>query len=679
MTTSLRRASLALICCPMLWIPSAGAETPIDDAITISSPAALLAKRQALISYVWGSSGMPAATATAEPATGLSPTVFGPYSSVSKLTVSMTAQAVTATGATYEVMETTEAYHFVVNNGNDRLVILHYGHGCSLLPEQPVNDIPGQEQFATGLQRSIKQLVTEGFSVLAIFLVGCTSDAHHAVMSLTLSAGQHPMRFFLEPIAICLNYLRQNFPNYHEYAMAGLSGGGWATTLYAAIDPTITKSFPVAGSLPFDLGFNTASYERFRIDEHGQPTDGEQWDPGFYHIAAYRDLYVLGSYGAGRRQVQILNRRDNCCFGEAQHDQQLPLNFGDSVRAYERAVRAALKGLGPGSFRVEIDEASTSHMISWNAVVGVILAELNDDRRSVGAATTANAFVRGMNGNLWWYHAGAWSDTGLAAVGVPAVVENCVHQIDLVYRTPQNGLRHAFLSNGSWIQQAWSGRVITDPVVVPMQTGLFAVVALGVGYQPFVWTSGSQGGFTRISTVPLLGPPALIARSSSTVDVVGRDKDRAAQLFEYSLSAGSDSASQTSVGGVMWGFPAASVDVSRRVFVRGQSKTLWAADDASGAWLWASVGDETGTASLLLDGSPAVALTGSSTRAYMRKLDGAGVARFTRQAAWGFSDLGGSIESSPTAVADGLFGRAPDGSLALFDASGWHALGGRLD
>ena len=31
---------------------------------------------------------------------------------------------------------------------------------------------------------------------------------------------------------------------------------------------------------------------------------------------------VVVHHGKGRRQVQILGRHDNCCFGEAQHDQK---------------------------------------------------------------------------------------------------------------------------------------------------------------------------------------------------------------------------------------------------------------------------------------------------------------------------------------------------------------------
>ena len=117
------------------------------------------------------------------------------------------------------------------------------------------------------------------------------------------------LKFFLEPVAISLNALK---PRYKEVNMAGLSGGGWITTLYAAVDPSIRYSFPVAGTIPLYLRTG------------GSVGDKEQYLDEFYSIAGYQDLYLLGAYGPGRKQVQILNRRDDCCFGEAQHEPGIP-------------------------------------------------------------------------------------------------------------------------------------------------------------------------------------------------------------------------------------------------------------------------------------------------------------------------------------------------------------------
>ena len=147
--------------------------------------------------------------------------------------------------------------------------------------------------------------------------------------------------------------------------MTGLSGGGWTTTLYAAIDPTIRCSFPIAGSIPLYLRTGASIGDR------------EQTDPAFYTIAGYPDLYLLGAHGPGRKQIQILVRKDDCCFGEAQHD---PTHAGalyfDAVRAYETKVQTALRKSGSGTFHLEIDETAPTHMISHHAIEKILLPAL---------------------------------------------------------------------------------------------------------------------------------------------------------------------------------------------------------------------------------------------------------------------------------------------------------------
>ena len=59
------------------------------------------------------------------------------------------------------------------------------------------------------------------------------------------------LRFFLEPVWLTINYAQSL--GYKNIVMAGLSGGGWTTTMMAAIDPRIGLSFPVAGSMPCDF------------------------------------------------------------------------------------------------------------------------------------------------------------------------------------------------------------------------------------------------------------------------------------------------------------------------------------------------------------------------------------------------------------------------------------------
>ena len=75
--------------------------------------------------------------------------------------------------------------------------------------------------------------------------------------------------------------------------------------------------------------------------------------------------------------MQVLVRRDDCCFGEAQHDAKAcGAGYDDALREYEGRVREALKQIGSGSFRLEIDETAPSHMISHDAIEDLLIPAL---------------------------------------------------------------------------------------------------------------------------------------------------------------------------------------------------------------------------------------------------------------------------------------------------------------
>lgn len=252
----------------------------------------------------------------------------------------------------------------------NRLAILHLGHtdGCTF------NDnVPGEPDV--GMRRTISALLAEGFAVLGVYMPQVTPEdcrwEHEKLFKIRTDGS--PLKFFLEPTLVSLNYIRKTYPQYREFGMIGLSGGGWTTTLYAAVDPRITVSIPVAGSLPLYLC------------HEGYGHDIEQRLDSFYRLAGYPELYLLGVLGTGRRQVQVLNRRDDCCFGEGQHDRRLTgMPFVPSVRDYERRVQKVAAQSGFGSFRVFIDEKATGHMISDHAIRTVILPELRAGMASPG-------------------------------------------------------------------------------------------------------------------------------------------------------------------------------------------------------------------------------------------------------------------------------------------------------
>jgi hypothetical protein len=85
--------------------------------------------------------------------------------------------------------------------------------------------------------------------------------------------------------------------------------------------------------------------------------DMEQFYSPFYDRYNYSTLYFLGSAGAGRKQYQVLIKKDQCCFAY------------DGRVLWEKQINDALKKAGvPGAFEFCYDTVSTSHHISALAV-----------------------------------------------------------------------------------------------------------------------------------------------------------------------------------------------------------------------------------------------------------------------------------------------------------------------
>jgi len=323
-----------------------------DHDIRITSAGGAATKRGEIIRFIWGRGGIPYGKLPVNVSRGsIKPDNLPNLERVDTLHIGMD-------GGVKGL-----SHLFLPKRKNaNRLAVLHLGHtdGCTF------NDnVPGEPDI--GMRRTISALLAEGFAVLGVYMPQVTPEDcrwEHEKLFRIRTAGS-PLKFFLEPTLVSLNYIRKTYPQYREFGMIGLSGGGWTTTLYAAIDPRITVSIPVAGSLPLYLC------------HEGYGHDIEQRLDSFYRLAGYPELYLLGVLGAGRRQIQVLNLRDDCCFGAGQHDRRLTgMPFVPSVRDYERRVQKIAAQPGFGSFRVFIDEKATGHMISDHAIRTVILPEL---------------------------------------------------------------------------------------------------------------------------------------------------------------------------------------------------------------------------------------------------------------------------------------------------------------
>lgn len=321
-----------------------------DSAIALREPADVSAKRNALVRYVWGSGGFPK---DVQPATMLQ-SVDSPVAGLSGL------RRVDALSIALPADVVTPAYHFIPAKPNGRLVVVHQGHGCAGLAD-PRSGVPGL----------ILALVASGYGVLGLEMPrqrpGDCAALHEPLFA-TMYGDATAYRLFFEPVAVALNYLerhaaRDDFAPYSEFHMVGFSGGGWTTTVYAALDPRIRVSISVAGTMPLYLRSG------------GSTGDIEQYDPVFYSLAGYPELYVMAALEKSRRQIQVVNRRDSCCFGEVQHEAG---DYEADIRGYEQRVRSALKSLGApaDAFSVRIDEAATRHTVSWRTIDQIILPAL---------------------------------------------------------------------------------------------------------------------------------------------------------------------------------------------------------------------------------------------------------------------------------------------------------------
>ncbi|MBL8215910.1 MAG: hypothetical protein JNK87_34630 [Bryobacterales bacterium] len=321
-----------------------------DRAITVTSSAAARDKREAIARFIWGAGGFPVDARPAAVEKNAASPIAGlrHRKAVETMTIRM------------EAGQENTTHHFVPVRGNGRLVVLQHGHGCTF------DDLQAEKSF--GLAHAVDRMLGAGYGVLIAYMPhmrpgDCGTVPHGNMFELPVRSG-NGLKFFLEPVAVSLNVLK---PRYKEVHMAGLSGGGWTTTLYAAIDPAIRTSYPVAGSIPLYL----------RVG--GSVGDHEQYFAEFYRLAGYPDLYVLGATGPGRKQVQILNRRDDCCFGEAQHDaRRIGASYDEAYRVYERAVQEAVGKAG--EFRLVIDDEAPRHMISA-AAVEIMLREMEGVRK----------------------------------------------------------------------------------------------------------------------------------------------------------------------------------------------------------------------------------------------------------------------------------------------------------
>lgn len=242
-------------------------------------------------------------------------------------------------------------------NTNNRLVIYHHGFG------DPIDRV---SEF-------LSALLNAGYDVLALNALGSggttaivRSDQDGILPHVNrpgnlsnvfhqMSHFDRPFRYHMNQIVGSLAYAQETY-GYDSVDMAGFSMGAFLTVLSAAALDEIERSYPIAGVYP----------NYMRRGQEIMPDGAPSYEP-LREVANQLELFVLGASGPQRKQLQIFNRYDRCCFNGIRSD------------LYKRPVKDALAASGHGGqFDIRIDETHADHRISRFSIDVI----LNDLRRA---------------------------------------------------------------------------------------------------------------------------------------------------------------------------------------------------------------------------------------------------------------------------------------------------------
>lgn len=321
-------------------------ETFVNSFIHIKNTDDISNQRKNLIQYIWSENDFLRDKLPSNVENNIDDTRYRDLSNlkrIDKITINME----------YDVNSI--AYLFLADKSNDKLVIYHQGHDGDFILGKNIIQYFLNHDYSV-LAFSMPLLGMNDQSEVNLPNFGKLKLTSHDYLQFLESKNFSPIKFFVEPITVSLNYMDKNY-GFGSYYMVGISGGGWTTVLYSAIDPRISKSYPIAGSVPTYLRFNNPK----------NMGDYEQMLPALYNITSYLDLYIMGSYGDGREQVQVFNKYDPCCFS------------GLGYQTYENEVKKTVSKLGKGKFEIFLDDTNKQHSISDKSL-DIILRSMENNK-----------------------------------------------------------------------------------------------------------------------------------------------------------------------------------------------------------------------------------------------------------------------------------------------------------
>jgi len=318
-------------------------EENIDSLILINSENDVIKKREALSNFIWNDQIPYSSTILVD-----ENIIDERYQNLSNL------KSIHRLDISMEYNINSIAYLFLPENSNDKLIIYHQGHSGDFVNGKDNIDFFLDKNY-TVLAFSMPLLGMNNQPIIDLDHFGKIKFTNHKQLQFLESSEFSPVKFFIEPIGVSLNYLDENF-DFDSYYMMGISGGGWTTVLFSAIDDRISQSYSIAGTIPI-----------FMRSDSKNIGDYEQIIPELYNISNYLELYIMGSYGSERKLVLIYNEFDPCCFPGELYDR---FPFGD-------ILKLNLEKIGEGEFDIIIDQEQNKHIISKEIML-TIISSIND-------------------------------------------------------------------------------------------------------------------------------------------------------------------------------------------------------------------------------------------------------------------------------------------------------------
>lgn len=236
------------------------------------------------------------------------------------------------------------------------LVVVNGGHGEGFFRHANIPPEYAQTFTIPSVDALVRQLAAKPCDILLnsmplhgenLFASAYTHVRDHdQIGALAVSSGS-PLKYFIAPVLSSLNYVLSQ-RSYSKVIALGISGGGWTTTVLAALEPRITNAYAIAGSVP--LAFRDTMPREGDWEQYNLPVD-------------YLDLYAMSVAEPGRRSFLLYNGKDSCCFKEG------------AVSPWAKPLGEVL-GNFPGAFGVYMLYAATEHAIA-PAIANFILQDID--------------------------------------------------------------------------------------------------------------------------------------------------------------------------------------------------------------------------------------------------------------------------------------------------------------